>query len=571
MIRFPNPGSNVESFVQVFSAALNCYEDKVVNLDDLVAATIESNLVTSSGFIGKKAIERSTRPDRSRDPLYNQMKMYAELFRTLGWLMSSSDLALKYTFTQLGKQLVEARTHYVPLLEECLLGISYPNRALQVKSPQIVRPFSAILRAMLICDGGLSRDEMIIGPLNIESDRNPAQIEAMASKIMPLRYSKQRIERSLQEISEMKNVQVNTLKNYTRWPIGVLRDLGWTEKRKEAFADGIESFEIHRLTARGREKAQDVLESTDIRADEVGQLPLEQKRAVSRHAYYEMIERAGFDVSSVRQERNEMEGALELACGALKVRRTARLLFSPFQSLSPAEIEEIFPSPLTPSSTNDQAVSEGFQNVREKLRAKMFVRPMFVHRKNVEGDAAGSEGIKKELADLLACSDREESAVRTFLDRRANTNKDVFYPLIENIFNLLAVECRCSRAGVNYQRWDACLQVDGYAIPIEIKSPAEEEFLSIKAVRQAVENKVILLARNELPTMRGHTTLIVGYKLPNERGDMAELISDIFTSFQIRVGVISLQTLVQLLVRAIQDSSVVDKHQLVHLKGFLAV
>ncbi|MES2143060.1 MAG: hypothetical protein V4516_01585 [Pseudomonadota bacterium] len=37
-------------------------------------------------YMGEEAVARSTRADRSRDPLYNQLKMYAELFRTLGWL-----------------------------------------------------------------------------------------------------------------------------------------------------------------------------------------------------------------------------------------------------------------------------------------------------------------------------------------------------------------------------------------------------------------------------------------------------------------------------------------------------
>jgi hypothetical protein len=41
------------------------------------------------------------------------------------------------------------------------------------------------------------------------------------------------------------------------------------------------------------------------------------------------------------------------------------------------------------------------------------------------------------------------------------------------------------------------------SIPIEIKSPGEEMELSVKALRQAVENKVILLSRNQFPTRRG--------------------------------------------------------------------
>ena len=45
---------------------------------------------------------------------------------------------------------------------------------------------------------------------------------------------------------------------------------------------------------------------------------------------------------------------------------------------------------------------------------------------------------------------------------------------------------------------DAYVKVNSVDIPIEIKSPTEEEFLSTKAVRQALENKIILLSRGVL-------------------------------------------------------------------------
>ena len=45
----------------VFVAAFERYRSQVVNLDDIVQATVAANLATSSGHMGEAAISRSTR------------------------------------------------------------------------------------------------------------------------------------------------------------------------------------------------------------------------------------------------------------------------------------------------------------------------------------------------------------------------------------------------------------------------------------------------------------------------------------------------------------------------------
>ena len=152
------------NFVSVYKAAFKRYRGQVVKLDDMVQATVEANLATSSGYMGKEAIARSTRKDRSRDPLYNQLKMYAELFRSLGWLRSTESSALNYTFTLLGEQVVAADRHWRSLLGETVLGIVYPSHVIELHGDYDIRPFATILSTMLACNDGLSRDEMIIGP-----------------------------------------------------------------------------------------------------------------------------------------------------------------------------------------------------------------------------------------------------------------------------------------------------------------------------------------------------------------------------------------------------------------------
>ena len=122
--------------------------------------------------MGDEAVARSTRQDRSRDPLYNQLKMYAELFRALGWLHPTEDSSLSYTFTLLGHQVIAAERNYLPIFGESVLGISYPSHVLKVKGDFDLRPFAFILRTMLAAGGYLSTGRNIVGPLSANSDRN---------------------------------------------------------------------------------------------------------------------------------------------------------------------------------------------------------------------------------------------------------------------------------------------------------------------------------------------------------------------------------------------------------------
>ncbi|CUJ95998.1 Uncharacterised protein [Achromobacter xylosoxidans] len=95
--------------------------------------------------------------------------------------------------------------------------------------------------------------------------------------------------------------------------------------------------------------------------------------------------------------------------------------------------------------------------------------------------------------------------------------------------------------------------------------------LSTKAVRQALENKVILLSRGGLETRPELASLVVGNRLPNERGEMSNLIDDVFNAFGLRLGVIDLTTLAHLALRAVREGVTIDTEQLSQLRGFLDV
>lgn len=569
MLRFPNPGSTIANFVSVYTAAFERLNGQVVGLDDVIAAIVDANLATSSGHMGAEAIARSTRADRTRDPLYNQLKMYAELFRALGWLHPTEQSSLNYTFTLLGRQVVAAGPHYLPLLGETALGISHPSGVLSTRGGHNLRPFAFILRTMLVCEDALSRDEMIVGPLSASSDSDSGTVATMATLVMGLRESSSIIQRELAQVAAERRVQINTLKNYTRWPIAIMRDCGWTEKVRVPFRGGSGTFEVYRLTEEGKEVAQRVTESADIRVDAVDGLPFEEKAALSVRAHYAMLDRSGFDVSPVTTTLDEHGPAFYRSLDRLGIDHDRVLLYSPFQSLTVMDAQRIFPSTTTTTESSERQAATGVA-VGRRSRDHLFVEPIFV-RQTDNVDDADTPALKEELRSLRSNHASEGDAAAAFALSRASDTQVEFYPLVSQLFRVLGFKSDYSRAGVNYQRWDACMWIGATAVPIEIKSPTEEAFLSTKAVRQALENKVVLLSRGGLSTDRDVPTLIVGYQIPNERGDMSALIDDVYGAFTIRVGVIDLVTLATFAMRAVTDELTIDPTQLSRLRGFLRV
>lgn len=574
MLRFPNPGSTINNFVAVYTAAINELRGCEVTLDNLLAATVRANLATSSGHSGHEAIARSTRPDRSRDPLYNQLKMYAELFRALGWLHPTDRRALINRFTLLGEQVVAAGPHYSSLLGECVLGIAHPSHTLTIKGDYNLRPFSAILQTMLQCDGALSRDEMIVGPLSVSSDRTRKDIFNVASRINELRRHPDELYAAMADLVHVRGVKRTTFENYTRWPIAVMRDLGWARKDKLPYRDSNKTFQVHRLTDIGEAIAYRVSKSADLRADQVDTLPTQYKSALALTTHYSMLSRSGFDISHVQNSLSEISETYLKALERLEIDPEQPLLFSPFQSMTTTDIADAF-NQATPvqsvSTTNslDTSIKAGSgTGVGRRPRNHLFVAPIFVDRVPSESKAHDKD-LSEELQKLRRTEGSVQAATAAFLEAHSKDTQMAFYPLVSSMFRIIGFQCDYSRAGVNYQRWDAWIITKGTAIPIEIKSPTEEQFLSTKAVRQALENKIVLLSRGGLVTKAGVSTLIVGYKIPNERSEMSTLIDDIFSTYEISIGVIDLRVLATLAIKAVCEEITINSNQLIRLRGFL--
>jgi hypothetical protein len=549
MIRFPNPGSDIPSFIRVFQTLYTYLSDKAwFSLDDMSATLTNMNLAASSGYVGEQALALSTREDRSRDPLYNQSKMYAELFRTLGWMVSDDpEAALRFRFTLLGDHAAAADIDPKAIFEESVLGINYPNRILAIKGTEASRVFSAILRAATRLDGCICRDEIILGILN-RSDVDDGAMDDITTYIRGLRGSAARLERAMNETSARIEIQVNTMRNYTRFPLALMQFCEWFDRipTKRFYPDSRPTI-MFQLTAYGQKRAEKLDRSIDIRMSYLETKPTEQQKAFIRLGFYSMLQRANFDISPA---------IAQVAADQIFLRREIAdksVVFSPYQTVRPEVADNALgitqeartvggaERTLTPAAFVAEAVVRQTTTIR--LRQIASCDTVVITGSPIEWQIA---------AHIKNGRTNKQIAAALFKEYRLAT-KEVFYPLIADLFTIVGFKCHYSRSGVNYERWDAIAADVAYTIPIEIKSPTEEEYISVKAVRQALENKVILLSRRSYPTDWDTVTLAVGYYPPNERAEVSRLIADMKDTFGVRIGIIDLQSLLTIASESVRN------------------
>ncbi len=327
MLRIPNPGSDIDQFIRTFRAIHPGLVDlPEFGLDDMGRAMVDTNTVSSQGAIGAQALLRSTRADRSRDPIYNQAKMYSELYRTLGW-MASGDQALRFRFTHLGNHLASAADPRA-LTRESFLAMAFPNPGSNVRGGQVVRPFSTILKALARLDV-LSRDELIAGPMCIEDDSSAELIVALATDIERMRRVSGALDRQLDEIAAQRSIKRNpTMGNYVRIPMAVPPWAGWTERASRGQL---------RITEFGRREAARLEQVLDFRAIHFEHLPTELRPAMIRATHLRMLERGGFDLGDELATVHAAEQLLRDGGFDRPIH------FSPFQQLSVATVETYAP------------------------------------------------------------------------------------------------------------------------------------------------------------------------------------------------------------------------------------
>lgn len=122
-----------------------------------------------------------------------------------------------------------------------------------------------------------------------------------------------------------------------------------------------------------------------------------------------------------------------------------------------------------------------------------------------------------------------------------------FYDIVGLILKHIGFKnAHVSRGGDVNNRMDAIIIDDENSIPIEIKSPGESKEINIKSIRQACENKVIILSRKFYNTKNDTTSLAIAFSYPPERSDVYELIDDIKKAYDFNIGIIDIDDLLSL-------------------------
>ena len=188
---------------------------------------------------------------------------------------------------------------------------------------------------------------------------------------------------------------------------------------------------------------------------------------------------------------------------------------------------------------------------------------------SVENDQISKKNIwQRCLSDFQKDIKKGELfCIEQVLPQIKNYDKYNFYPLIGELLYEIGLNITITRDGDTNNRADAIIIESLYSIPIEIKSPAEIPYINIKSIRQALENKIILLSRKFYTTDYMTSTLAIGFNYPEERSEVPNLIDDFFNTYNINVGYIDISDILKLHFNYIINNKKFDIDRIRKLKG----
>lgn len=265
--------------------------------------------------------------------------MFSELYRLLGWLHSTSSKA-RFKCTALGQYVASYQGEVQRrLIEESLIGIALPSRHSQNLGVVSLRPFARLVELMLLLDGEITRDEMILGVYTLSDDSAPNVIHERASFIKGLRKKGeyQALASALRQAANGR--QVNTLQNYTRFMIGAIQGMRWTveDRRSDPYGTSVKFF---RLTPLGRQKAENVAARTEVREATLEGQTLDSRAALCVVGQLGLLHRAGVPLTAALEEEANQHIASLPAQLRQRLPADYRVVeYSPYQQADAAALE----------------------------------------------------------------------------------------------------------------------------------------------------------------------------------------------------------------------------------------
>ena len=569
MYKFRNPGTTLNTLTSNFFAFYNELKDyESFNLEEMARVLAQNKLMTSYGFSGDKALVRSHNSDVSRNSTQMNVKMYAEILRMLGWV-ASKNLSSSYPleFTHLGIQVAHSNKYTVQkLYQESVLGIVNPNEILNVKYKENTRIFYSILNAISKMNGFIYKHEMCMIPMSYDdNDRMlTTKINECLLERETLSYSD--FKKKFTEFSDSLGMKPSSVDNCTRMPIAMLKQCGFVcEAKNQIYMRKLSTLQI---TAKGSGILKNYENFFDLRLSHYDKYSADKKEAAIRLGYLSMLSRAGLDTSGyddiVKSDNLALQNDIH----------SKELFFSPYQTIKSFEVNR------TMSSLFEWKFKSAIKNQEKKvlLQDERSTTSISLNDKIVLKPIKKTTDFTDEVQDLhdkiISYYKQNGSSMKvvSILEQEcASFKQNDYYPLIGLYLKLLGLNCHISRAGDNGARWDAIIIDNRLSIPIEIKSPTEEFHISLKAIRQALENKVILLSRRTYETTKTASSLVIGYKKPNSRSEMEELILAIKHVFDINIAVLDMYTLILLAVKKVISNQGISIIDLSALEGIVSL
>lgn len=559
MIRFRNPGTQYTTQVQVFRELYKEYKDAPsFDLNDMAATIAKTKLMTAYGYAGDAALALSNTENDSLNSTKMNAKMYAEVFRLLGWVTSEGNSSYPLVFTYIGEHAAMAED-VLPLYEQCVLGINNPQEIMDVKYDEKVRFFKAALFSLQDLGGIMYKHELCLGPMSID-DLDKPQYNRMIAYLKGLRGSYGRYQDAYQSLCDNLGVKPTLPDNSTRLPIAFMKTCGWIESQRTRKLYPPKSLECLCLTQHGADLADSLRNAKDLRLDEYYTYSEHTRKALIRLGVYSMLFRAGYDTSPV-QESMKQDQAM-----CADILDGKELLFSPYQTIHHSIVDEAL------GISREVAGAQTYTAVLPDIKRTDAIINNISLTLSANGAYSASDvevnGFVQQVLDAKRTGQQKQSIIDTVFAESITATQTKFYPFVAMLFRVMGLNCQASRPGDNGARWDAIIVDSEESIPIEIKSPTEEQHLSLKAIRQALENKVILLSRETHPTLSETTSLAVGYYLPNDRAEVTNLMSDFKTAYGYNIGIMDLKTLLTIAVTIVYDEKTFDISELNRLEGF---
>lgn len=568
IVTLRNAGSDIDNMVNVIATLYSVFGSQSFNLKDLTRVATEEKLMSSNGRIGEQARERSYNKNVSLDSMPMQFKAYAEIFRLLGWLRSEDDKKrTTYRITYIGKHISQEPIPY-KLIEQSYLGIDLPNNVVLRDCVNEVRLLWCYLRTIRALGNKATKHELIYVCHFINDDEDISEFSERINYIIESRKKRGHSKSLINELTILcseakpKPITLNTINNSTRITLSALKfnEFNWTEYNRPFYS----------LTSYGKTLVDSYDTLFKPRLSTLQLCSSTVQDALSIIGLVNIFKRSGFDTEELEIIYDYKKQIEILISNNLIKDASKDVWFSPYQTLSPSKIIRLFGSKT--ESIEENKVPNKFYDTTENFKTHPKVgstkTSYLASVEKAEINSGDNDGpfVKIIKHYLISENDDVKKTISKVHDHYRLANKDIYYPLVAEAFNVLGFNCKVQRHGQNSLRWDAII-IDGKktSIPIEIKSPTEEEFISVKAIRQALENRVIRCARYQ--DNIALSSYVVGFKYPAERAEVNELIEYIYKAFNIKIALFSLETLTNLVIKSILEKKAPAKQNFFSLIG----